>query len=85
MVENESIHTFSASFSKSICDTIVFQAAGGIRLDEFKNSPSYFGSPSLSLSLGKFELSLNYEYSSDSGLAGGGETQFVSGGIGFVF
>ncbi|MFW5499362.1 MULTISPECIES: tetratricopeptide repeat protein [unclassified Maridesulfovibrio] len=85
VVENESIHTFSASFSKSICDTIVFQAAGGIRLDEFKNSPSYFGSPSLSLRLGKFELSLNYEYSSDSGLAGGGETQFVSGGIGFVF
>ncbi|ACS80741.1 SPOR domain-containing protein [Maridesulfovibrio salexigens] len=85
VVENESIHTFSASFSKSLCDTIVFQAAGGIRFDEFKNSPSYFGSPSLSLRLGKFELSLNYEYSSDSGLAGGGETQFVSGGIGFVF
>ncbi|TIH12980.1 sporulation protein [Marinifilum sp. JC120] len=85
VVENESIHTLSASFSKSICDTIVFQAAGGIRLDEFKNSPSYFGAPSLALRLGRFELSLNYEYSSDSGLAGGGETQFVSGGVGFVF
>ncbi|WP_320174883.1 SPOR domain-containing protein [Maridesulfovibrio sp.] len=85
VVENESIHTLSASFSKSICDTLVFQAAGGIRLDEFKNSPSYFGSPSLSLRLGRFDLSLNYEYSSDSGLAGGGETQLFSGGIGYVF
>ncbi|NDV22096.1 sporulation protein [Desulfovibrio sp. JC022] len=85
VVENESIHTLSASFSKSICDTIVFQAAGGIRLDEFKNSPSYFGGPSLALRLGRFEISLDYEYSSDSGLAGGGETQFLSGGIGYVF
>ncbi|NDV26821.1 sporulation protein [Desulfovibrio sp. JC010] len=85
VVDNESIHTLSASFSKSICDTIVFQAAGGIRMDEFKNSPSYFGGPSLAFRLGRFELSLDYEYSSDSGLAGGGETQFLSGGIGYVF
>ncbi|WP_421902753.1 tetratricopeptide repeat protein [Maridesulfovibrio sp.] len=85
VVEDESIHTLSASFSKSICDTIVFQAAGGIRLDEFKNSPSYFGSPSLAIRLGRIELDLSYEYSSDSGLAGGGETQLFSGGIGYVF
>lgn len=85
VVENESIHTLSASFSKSICDTVTLQAAGGVRLDEFKTSPSYFGGPSLAFRLGRFELSLDYEYSSDSGLAGGGETQFFSGGIGYVF
>ena len=85
VVENESIHTLSASFSKSLCDTIIFQAAGGIRLDEFKEGPSYFGGPSLAFRLGRFELNLNYEYSSDSGLAGGGESQFLSGGVGFVF
>lgn len=85
VVEDESIHTLSASFSKSICDTIIFQAAGGIRLDEFKNAPSYFGSPSLAIRLGRIEVDLSYEYSSDSGLAGGGESQLISGGIGYVF
>jgi len=85
VVENESIHTFSTSFSKSISENIVFQASGGIRMDEFKNSPSYFGGPSLAFNLGRFKLNFDYEYSSDSGLAGGGETQFVSGGIGYVF
>lgn len=85
VLEDESIHTLSASFSKSLCDVLVLQASGGIRLDEFKNSPSYFGGPSLALRLGRFELDLNYEYSSDSGLAGGGETHLLSGGIGFVF
>ena len=85
VLDNESIHTLSASFTKSLCDTIIFSAAGGIRLDEFKNSPSYFGGPSIALRLGRLELNIDYEYSSDSGLAGGGETQLLRGGLGVTF
>ncbi len=85
VVDNESVHTVSASFSKSICDTIIFRVAGGINFDEFKNSPSYFGGPSLTVRLGRFEFDFGYLYSSDSGVSGGGETHFLSGGIGFVF
>ncbi len=85
VLDNESIHTFSASVTKSLCDTVILSAAGGIRLDEFKNSPSYFGGPSVTLRLGRLDLSIDYEYSSDSGLAGGGETNLLRGGIGIVF
>jgi len=85
IVENESIHTFSASFSKSLCDVLFIEGAGGVRLDEFKTRPSYFGGPSLTLRLGRFEFNTGYEYSSDSGLAGGGETQLIRGRFSYVF
>ncbi|OEU69716.1 MAG: sporulation protein [Desulfovibrio sp. S3730MH75] len=86
VVQNESIHTLSTSFSKWYCETLGFQVAGGIRQDEFKGSPSYFASPNFILRLGeRWELNAGYEYSSDSGLAGGGESQLITGGIQYVF
>ncbi len=85
IVPNEAIHTISTSFSKSLCDVIVIEASGGVRADEFKTSLSYFGGPSLSLRLGRFEFNTGYEYSSDSGQVGGGETQLIRGGLKFVF
>ncbi|WP_432736737.1 SPOR domain-containing protein [Maridesulfovibrio sp. FT414] len=85
IVPNEAIHTISASFSKSLCDVISIEGSGGVRADEFKTSLSYFGGPSLVLRLGRFELSTGYEYSSDSGQVGGGETQLIRGGFSFVF
>ncbi|WP_245577131.1 SPOR domain-containing protein [Maridesulfovibrio zosterae] len=85
IVQNESIHTLSTSFSKSLCDTVFIEGSGGVRADEFKTSLSYFGGPSLRLKLGRFEFDTGYEYSSDSGLAGGGETQLIRGGLSYVF
>lgn len=85
IVKNESIHTLSASFSKSLCDTIFIEGAGGVRFDEFKTRASYFGGPSLTFRLGRFEFNTGYEYSSDSGLAGGGETQLIRGRFSYVF
>lgn len=85
IVRNEAIHTLSASFSKSLCDVIFIEGSGGVRADEFKTRLSYFGGPSLIIRLGRFEFNTGYEYSSDSGLAGGGETQLIRGGISFVF
>ncbi len=85
IVRNEAIHTISASFSKSLCDVIFLEGSGGVRSDEFKTSLSYFGGPSIILRLGRFEFDTGYEYSSDSGLAGGGETQLIRGGISYVF
>ncbi|SDK82341.1 Sporulation related domain-containing protein [Maridesulfovibrio ferrireducens] len=86
LVQNESIHTLSTSFSKWFCETIGVQVAGGIRQDEFKSSPSYFVSPNFIVRLGeRWEFNTGYEYSSDSGLAGGGESQAITGGISYVF
>ncbi|SMF09180.1 SPOR domain-containing protein [Desulfovibrio gilichinskyi] len=86
MVQNESIHTLSTSFSKWFCDSIGMQVSGGIRQDEFKSSPSYFASPNLLMKLGeRWEFNAGYEYSSDSGLVGGGESQAITGGINYVF
>ncbi|WP_031485137.1 SPOR domain-containing protein [Maridesulfovibrio frigidus] len=86
VVQNESIHTLSTSFSKWYCETLGFQVAGGIRQDEFKGSPSYFASPNFILRLGeRWEFNAGYEYSSDSGLVGGGESQLITGGIQYVF
>ena len=85
IVQNESIHTLSTSFSKSLCDTVFIEGSGGVRADEFKTSLSYFGGPSLRFKLGRFEFDTGYEYSSDSGLAGGGETQLIRGGLSYVF
>ncbi|CCO24104.1 SPOR domain-containing protein [Maridesulfovibrio hydrothermalis] len=85
IVENEAIHTLSASFSKSICDTLFIEGVGGIRSDEFKTSMSYFGGPSFVLKFGPLQFNAGYEYSSDSGLAGGGETQLIRGGLSYVF
>ncbi|WP_291326935.1 SPOR domain-containing protein [Desulfovibrio sp. UCD-KL4C] len=86
LVQNESIHTLSTSFSKWFCDTIGMQVSGGIRQDEFKSSPSYFAAPNLLMKLGeRWEFNAGYEYSSDSGLVGGGESQAITGGISYVF
>ncbi len=86
LVQNESIHTLSTSFSKWFCDTIGMQVSGGIRQDEFKSSPSYFAAPNLLMRLGeRWEFNAGYEYSSDSGLVGGGESQAITGGISYVF
>lgn len=86
IVQNESIHTLSTSFSKWFCDTVGMQVSGGIRQDEFKSSPSYFASPNMLMRLGeRWEFNAGYEYSSDSGLVGGGESQSVTGGLSYVF
>ncbi len=85
VLEKESTHALSTSFSKLICDTILARLAGGIRFDTYKNSPGYFGGPSIEIRLGRFLLNFDYEYSSDSVSAGGGETHLFKGGIDVVF
>lgn len=86
MVLNESIHTLSASYSQQLFKSLRFEMGGGIRMDEFKTSPSYFAAPNLVLNLcDRWELNAGYEYSSDSGIAGGGETQTITGSVIFLF
>lgn len=85
-LKSEAVHTLSAFHEHSLTPFLGYTLSGGARKDQFKPQVTFFWSGGLIVKLhDRVEWRSGYEYTSDSGDAGGGISRTLNSSISIVF